>query len=349
MIAHIANLVRWEWFKTRRRWMPWILLILPLLFTQLTLWGTCFAYRAPISINTGMSSSGVFMVEGDSGPTRQQVTVDLNCDDVFEGRVPSGTPPQLGVEDFVLQCQQAREQEMGRRRDMLDRILLPGSVTNALALTSGFGVILIAIMTASLLGSEFGLGTLRAMLTRGSGRWQLLSAKFALMALLAGAALAIVAAATAVSSGVVAALVSERPDAPTEWTEAATTFGKAWLALLPYVTLAGLVTVLTASSIGGIATAIGYFFTGLLVAGLFINLFDWAQNVADYLLGRNITAWMMGSGREELGGMLGTSTPIGEFPGMLHAFFVLLVYMAVLGGLAFWNFQRKDIAGAGGA
>ena len=142
MIAHIANLVRWEWFKTRRRWMPWILLILPLLFTQLTLWGTYFAYRAPISINTGMSSSGVFMVEGDSGPTRQQVTVDLNCDDVFEGRVPSGTPPQLGVEDFVLQCQQAREQEMGRRRDMLDRILLPGSVTNALALTSGFGVIL---------------------------------------------------------------------------------------------------------------------------------------------------------------------------------------------------------------
>ena len=34
---------------------------------------------------------------------------------------------------------------------------------------------------------------------------------------------------------------------------------------------------------------------------------------------------------------------------MSHAFVVLLAYIAAMGGLAFWAFQRKDIGGATGA
>ena len=294
-----------------------------------------------------MSSSGVFEVEGDSGPTRQRVSVDLTCDDVFKGRVPSDAPPQLGIEDFALQCQRSLEEERVKRRDMLDRVVLPGSVANALTVVHGFGVILIAIMTASLLGTEFGWGTLRMVLAKGTGRWQLLSAKLLLLALLAGAALVIIAAATAVSSVIVASLVSERPEAPPEWAEVAATFCRAWFALLPYVALAGLVTVVASSSVAGIATAVGYFFTEWVVAALLLSQFDWAQNVADYMLGRNITAWMMGSGGGELP-ILGTSTPIGEFPELSHAFIVLATYLLVLGGLAFWHFQRKDIGGGVG-
>ena len=106
---------------------------------------------------------------------------------------------------------------------------------------------------------------------------------------------------------------------------------------------------MTSSSVAGIATAIGYLFTEVIFVGILINLFDWFQNVADYMLGRNITAWMMGSGHEDLDVIFRTSTPIGDFPGMLHAFVVLTVYILVLGGLAFWQFQRKDIGGASGA
>ena len=343
MTAHVANLVRWEWFKTRRRWMPWVLLAIPLLLTQLTLWSTYSGYRAPISIDSGMASSGVFQVEGDSGPTPQRVSVDLSCDDVFEGNVPSDMPPQMGVEGFVVQCQQLLEEEMERRRDMLDRIILPGSVAGTLSLTHGFGVLLVAILTASVVGAEFGWGTLQLVLARGVGRWQMLSAKLLLVALMAGAALAVVAVATAASSAMVAALVSERPDAPTEWAEVATIFGRTWFALLPYGALALLVTVVASSSVAGIATAIGYFFTEWTVAALLLSQFGWAQSVADYMLGRNISAWMMGAGREELEAAFGPSTPIGEFPEMTHAFIVIAAYMMALGGLAFWNFQRKDI------
>ena len=90
--------------------------------------------------------------------------------------------------------------ESEKRRDMLDRIILPGSVTSAMGLIHGLGVILVAIMTASLLGTEFGWGTLRLVLAKVTGRWQLLSAKLTLIALLVGAALAIIPATTAASS-----------------------------------------------------------------------------------------------------------------------------------------------------
>ena len=33
MIVEVLSLVRWEWFKLRRRWMPWILLAILALVT----------------------------------------------------------------------------------------------------------------------------------------------------------------------------------------------------------------------------------------------------------------------------------------------------------------------------
>ena len=74
-----------------------------------------------------------------------------------------------------------------------------------------------------------------------------------------------------------------------------------------------------------------------------------AQNVADFMLGRNITAWLVGSEGGEIQVPLGTSTHLGEFPDMWQAFLVLSAYVAVMGLLAFWSLHRKDVVGASGA
>ena len=37
MIVDVLRLIRWEWFKLRKRWMPWILLIVALAVVQATL------------------------------------------------------------------------------------------------------------------------------------------------------------------------------------------------------------------------------------------------------------------------------------------------------------------------
>ena len=45
MILELANQVRWEWFKLRRRWMLYILLAVLVLITQVSIWATIFAYN----------------------------------------------------------------------------------------------------------------------------------------------------------------------------------------------------------------------------------------------------------------------------------------------------------------
>ena len=42
VIAEVLRLTRWEWFKLRRRWMPWVLLAIAAAFAQLGLWGGYF-------------------------------------------------------------------------------------------------------------------------------------------------------------------------------------------------------------------------------------------------------------------------------------------------------------------
>ena len=44
MIMLVLRLIRWEWFKLRKRWMPWILLIVALAVVQATLWGFYASY-----------------------------------------------------------------------------------------------------------------------------------------------------------------------------------------------------------------------------------------------------------------------------------------------------------------
>ena len=39
MIAQVLRLTRWEFFKVRKRWMPWILLAVAIVVVQATLWG----------------------------------------------------------------------------------------------------------------------------------------------------------------------------------------------------------------------------------------------------------------------------------------------------------------------
>ena len=39
MIAHILRLTGWEWYKLQRRWMPWILLGIMVLFSPGSLLG----------------------------------------------------------------------------------------------------------------------------------------------------------------------------------------------------------------------------------------------------------------------------------------------------------------------
>jgi ABC-type transport system involved in multi-copper enzyme maturation permease subunit len=324
----VANLARWEWFKLARRKMPWVLLVILLLISQLAVWGDYFRYR------NLQSTGGSIAVGVGQGRDRPEVS----CNDLLAGKtanLPAGATQQE-IQGWQAECRQNAAQTQQQLAERRDGFTLPGSIPNALMPGLTVGLILLTVLAASLLGAEYGWGTIRPVLARGTGRWQYLASKLILLVLLAGAALAVVTLATAVSSWITNSLVSGPAAAgATSWGDAATALGKTWLALVPYLTFTVCLTVVTRSSAVGMAIGIGYFLGEEIIVAIMNGVFSWFGSVTHYLLAQNMAVWV---GHALLGQL-----PTGVSTG--HALVVLLVYTLALGGGAFALFSRRDVTG----
>ena len=216
---------------------------------------------------------------------------------------------------------------------------LPYSIGDTIEGSSAFFVIPIIILAASVMGVEYGLGTLRTTLTRGVGRWQLLSAKL-IMLMAAGIAGIIVLSALIAIASIAAGVIPPAEEGPlivTEaqaWLDAAITVGKMMYALAPYVALAVFLAVVTQSTAQGISLSLGYYVLELVIAPILGGVVEWLENVLEVaLLGPNTIEWM---------------EVAGEQPDTLRAFFVILAYTVVFVAAALWVFQHRDVAGAKG-
>ena len=57
MITHLLLLTRWEWFKLRRRWMPWILLVILIALPQIGVVSSYFIFRGDINVTVDSSAT----------------------------------------------------------------------------------------------------------------------------------------------------------------------------------------------------------------------------------------------------------------------------------------------------
>ena len=335
MIGTVANLVRWEWFKLRRRWMLWILLVFAILFGQLAVWGSFFSYQNLVS--TGGEITVPATLQSQQGRPPRTVS----CNDLLSGD-PARQPSDLdaGVVDGLrAQCRQQVATQPQRLQRAYENVTLPGSIPLALGTLQTLGLILIAVLTASAIGIDYGAGTLRSVLVQGTGRWPYLGAKLVTLVVLAGLALVVATATIAISSSVAERLVTTPAAASSAtWSSAGIAIWKAWLSLIPYITLTAFVTVLARSSAAGMAIGLGYYFAEQILVALLSNFFNWFTTVADYLPVHSIAAWTGG------GGFGAPAAPAD----LAHAGFVLVGYTLVLGALAFWTFHRRDVQGATG-
>ena len=67
MAMQVALLIRWEWFKLSRRWLPWVMLALTVGITQVLFWSNVFFFDGDLSHRTlrenvanGLASGGGF-------------------------------------------------------------------------------------------------------------------------------------------------------------------------------------------------------------------------------------------------------------------------------------------------
>ena len=351
MIAHVLRLSIGEGLKIRRRWMPWILLGLVVLISQGFLWGSYVAHHV------SDDPFGALIPPYEYNDSEGSIVV--TCNDVVEGRAEEKFALISGK--LVGEERERVDAEAVDWREACQGYLTPEEAQRAFTLpysvgdwTEGsllFFVIPILILAASVMGIEYGLGTLRTTLARGVGRWQLLSGK---LIMLMGAGVAAV-----IGIGVLICIASLLAGVipPGEEGSLIVNDGGAWLnavkalaqlsfALAPYVALGVFLTVLTSSTAQGIALSMGYYVIELILAPTLGGLADWLEKVLDIaLLGENATEWMSTASTTEAQQALGT---VVEQPDTLRAFFVILAYTAVLVAATLWLFQRRDVTGARG-
>ena len=351
MIVSMLRLTRWEWFKLRKRWMPWILLVIAVVVAQSFLWSRFYSYNDYPSIEERTT----FDLPGPPDSAGDPTFIPVSCVDIWEGTAEAKVEQSdethredvLRMMELFLgeeMCQEHLEDEVLFRDSTRQTFVLPNSLSNGLAVAHSIGVILIMILASSVLGTEYGWGTLRGTLTRGVNRWQFLGAKALSLLLLSAGGLIIVALTVAVSSLIAASLLVDDGGLTDsgEWSTAAVMFGKAVYGVIPYAILALFLSVLTSSTSLGIAFSVAYYFVESFLVGMFL----WFSNVTDFLLGPSVTSWMTETGISTTG--QGSMFPVSHPSSQLHAFFVITAYIIIIGVAAFWLFQRKDIAGARG-
>ncbi len=352
LIAHVLRLTKWEWFKLRRRWMPWILLAIAVLLSQVGIWANYAAYHNDTVqevFGGGSSSFGVSFEEDG-----QTTSVDISCTDVANDRMPDEfdqlTEEQR--ESFLKDIKEWSESgacdSFQAADEFRNGFTLPDSITGTIGGFSSIGPLLIMILAASVMGSEYGWGTLRNVLTRGTGRWQLLSAKLLLLLRLCSDVLIIMAVFAVVSSLIAAVIPPDETGGLAdsgEWLDIVTGYLKIVYSLVPFIALSVFLTVLTSSTAVGVAVSIGYYFVESILSPL-LNLNDTLANVTDYLLIASVNTWTAVSFVEVEVSNGGPA--VEQTPEAFQAFLVILVYTAVLLAAAFWLFIRRDIAGARG-
>lgn len=282
MIIDVLRMTLGEWYKLRRRWLPWILLAVLLLISQAFLWGFFAAHHL------------------------------------------SDSPDASQREYFTL----------------------PSSIGAGIEFLFGtrFAVLIVMVLAASSLGTEYGWGTLRTALTKGVGRWQILCSKLALGVILGGAGLLAMAAVICISSIIGGALSGEGsaplPGPSESWPGTVATLAKSVYALVPYVVLGTFFVVLTQSTAQGITLSVVFFVVEGLALPPLLGLSDRLESVSAALLIQNVDDWLYRGGGQPLEG----ASP----PDALQSFFVILTYTVVLIAATLWLFLRRDIGGARG-
>ena len=327
-MGNALNIMRWEWFKLVRRRMPWILLGILFAFTQLTIWGNYFSYSKAVAMGGRMIAPR----------TNGSMPLMVRCSDL-RSNPPAGITPQA-AQTLLVACQlrvSAQYQTLSPSR----------GTTSALAIATSLGVVLLGILSAAVFGIEYGLGTLRPILARGTGRLAFLTGKYLALVAAATAALLLVTVA-ATGSGMLAFHGAAMP--PTgavtvtgvSFHDVALSFARSLAALIAFVTMASSITVLTRSTAAGMALSLGYSVFEPIFIRLMSAAFDWFDTVGNYLPMRNISAL----GRASTNLNVAAAGAAGNDVGTLHASIVVAVYVVVFAGLALAVFRRRDITGA---
>lgn len=252
------------------------------------------------------------------------------------------------------QCPQPTDAQLEAiRQQALDGIRSFVTFPTSLKLAGGYtgfvGALLIAILAGTLVGSEYGVGTLRLSLARGLSRAQTMAGQVI--------ALAIVALATAIGMLLIGALVGVTigpavggtiPNLTLEGVRELVLYGLALsLQLFVYALFALAFATLGRSAAAGIGGAIGLLFLELVATPIFQGIGaalggDWGsrlQHTPDFFPSSNLSALIAHASEAPIGLNKVDPTTLD----LTHAAIVIAVYVVVLVGGSYALFRLRDV------
>ncbi|GLV57402.1 hypothetical protein KDH_42380 [Dictyobacter sp. S3.2.2.5] len=226
--------------------------------------------------------------------------------------------------------------------------LFPNMIDTTISIVNFIGTILFIILAGTIVGGEYSVGSIRLMLTRGPTRLQFLLAKLGTMLVCI-----CIAFISLIVVGIITWVLLNLPAGRSiDWSF----LNANWLLHTTLYFLATLLSVFTycvlaiSLSTWGKATAAGV--TGVLIwwfleggiSSLFTILGSQMQNafgtffaaIPDYFIGNNLSALRTNQQDYLLGEAAGAIND-------LHAGIVIIVYLALFGGITWWALKTRDI------
>ncbi len=226
-------------------------------------------------------------------------------------------------------------------------VQLPSAWATIFGQVNGIGGLLLLILAASFVGSDYQWGLSRGLLARDPRRGRYLLAKLLALVLLAGALVLLsLPLGMLCAWSASAALGLPFQSGLAVWPDVLRGALIAWLGLWPYLALATMCGTLGRSAATGIAATLGYW---LLEIGLgFISVFQMLGALGQFLytfsLAQSVGAWTEETRRAfnlELGQTFGQVGVV--FPDLLRATLQLLLYTVIFLLLAWWSLRRRDL------
>lgn len=207
------------------------------------------------------------------------------------------------------------------------------TLNNGFAIGAAIASIMVIVLAAQSMGSEYGWNTIRALVSRASGRVPLILAKLIVIAVYTLITLVIVAAA---SVGL-AFLFSSIADNDTSmssgaWLDVLEAIGRSLLGNGVYAVMALVITILSRSTAAGIAGAIALSFLETAIWAALGAASDVFDDVSHYFLAYNVNGL----------GTIGTDQAVDDFD-VTRGVIVVVVWLVGLMAISLWVFRRRDI------
>jgi ABC-type transport system involved in multi-copper enzyme maturation permease subunit len=239
---------------------------------------------------------------------------------------------------------------------------LPASLIVTVSIIGFIGPMLIVVLVGTVVGGEYGVGTIRVLLTRGPTRTLYLLAK--ILAILACIAITVLILTPLgliagelynLSTGIAVDFSFFTGD----WVLHAIAYILlAMLNLFVYATIALWLATLGKSTAAGIAGAIVWLFLEFMFTHIFVPLIAgfspdttraFVKAIPDYFVGNNISAllteqtdYLIASLRNASTSASGTASTAGVIPDW-RAWIVIAIYLAVFLGVTWWALRERDI------